>query len=367
MKHINNNAKFNRFRAIDALRGIAALLVIFQHSSESFAKIPSIASNGIQFANIIQQYDFGRIGIICFFLISGFVIPASFDNNQRNPIKSFAIRRFFRLYPAYWLSIIAFVIYKLALGIAVDSNAILANATMLQSFFLHPHLIGLYWTLQIELIFYVLCTLLFSMNKLNNNRTLFAILTINFVIFVSIQTLQAFNFYNFNLSKEFQLMPYMLSIMFMGALLRALFDQKKPPKKLYLYVCYSSLLCIGLPLTLLLSSLLGYELINDSFRFGSAHCLGFILFFVGLKLLKNSHKIMIWLGAISYSLYLFHAEILQILVRFVTKQHNSMIDGLHLTFYMALTVIISIIVASLIYMWVEKPAMKLGKNLANDK
>lgn len=366
MKHNHNTTTIDRFRSIDALRGIAALLVVFQHSSESFAKIPWIATNGIGLANIIQQYDFGRIGIICFFLISGFVIPASFNNNHNKPIKSFAIRRFFRLYPAYWLSIIIFVAYKLTLGFSVEINTILANGTMLQSFFQHPHLIGLYWTLQIELIFYFLCTSLFALKKLNDDSTLFIMLVMNFVFFAFIQILQAFNLYSFNLSKEFQLMPYMLSIMFMGALLRSAYDQK-PSKKPPLYLIYSSFLCIGLPLTLLLSSILGYDLINGSFRFGSSHCLGFILFFIGLKLFKKPHKFLLWLGTISYSLYLFHAEILQILLRFVTKHSNLLFDRLHLTFYMALTVIISIIVATLIYTWVEKPAIKLGKNLANDK
>ncbi len=67
----------NRFASLDALRGLAALLVVWQHSSESFVKLGSVAANGTLLADIAWNVDFGRIGVICFFLISGFVIPSS--------------------------------------------------------------------------------------------------------------------------------------------------------------------------------------------------------------------------------------------------------------------------------------------------
>ena len=58
----------NRFETIDALRGIAALLVIWQHSSETFIRKIGVAQHGTFLADIAKDYDFGRIGIIVFFL-----------------------------------------------------------------------------------------------------------------------------------------------------------------------------------------------------------------------------------------------------------------------------------------------------------
>ena len=94
-----------RFHSLDALRGIAALLVVWQHTSERFALLPNISEQGTLLAKIAYSVDFGRIGVIIFFLISGFIIPSSLKGNDPRALKHFATKRFFRLYPVYWVSI----------------------------------------------------------------------------------------------------------------------------------------------------------------------------------------------------------------------------------------------------------------------
>ena len=123
-------------------------------------------------------------------------------------------------------------------------------------------------------------------------------------------------------------------------------------------------MCFGLPLFLLISAIMGYELTEHSFRFGAAHTLAFILFYAGLVLLKKTPKALLWLGAISYSLYLFHPIVLQILMQIIIKSNISYLHGLHLSIYMTITTIISIIMASFIYIILEKPAIRLGRKLS---
>ena len=65
----------NRFSHIDALRGIAALLVIWLHVSEVFVHIsPETAAQGTALYTVAWAVDVGRVGVVVFFAISGFVV-----------------------------------------------------------------------------------------------------------------------------------------------------------------------------------------------------------------------------------------------------------------------------------------------------
>ena len=61
------------------------------------------ASGSILRPAFLDLFNAGRFGVALFFLISGFVIPFSFK--EPRPLLRFALSRFFRLYPAYWLSL----------------------------------------------------------------------------------------------------------------------------------------------------------------------------------------------------------------------------------------------------------------------
>src|SRR5260221_11756638 len=95
-----------RLAFIDTLRGIAVLSVLLQHSLEVIVSNHPTGEYYWVFHNAIGYYfNFGRFGVVLFFFVSGFVIPFSFPDSA-TPARDFAIIRFFRLYPAYWLSIL---------------------------------------------------------------------------------------------------------------------------------------------------------------------------------------------------------------------------------------------------------------------
>ena len=94
----------HRIEHLDAMRGIAALLVVVQHGLErttQYFDAPWI---------VLDAVNLGRFGVVLFFLISGFVIPFSFRGDQ--PIRNFAISRTFRLLPALWLSVALLLLVK---------------------------------------------------------------------------------------------------------------------------------------------------------------------------------------------------------------------------------------------------------------
>jgi peptidoglycan/LPS O-acetylase OafA/YrhL len=154
-----------RLAFLDVARGLAALLVLAEHGLD--ACLPHFLKSSLGYGNL------GRAGVICFLLISGFIIPASLEEGGSNA--RFWLRRFFRLYPAYWLSIaIAYgsccVDGQLGSGIALSQTGDwLLNLSMLQGFFARQNVWEVFWTLQLELVIYATCSLLFSARLLGRS------------------------------------------------------------------------------------------------------------------------------------------------------------------------------------------------------
>ena len=81
--------------------------------------------------------------------------------------------------------------------------------------------------------------------------------------------------------------------------------------------------------------------------------------------LKSVPKLLLGLGTISYSLYLFHPLVMRVFSQMTNKY--ALLQGYHLSFYMVFTALLSIIVAFIVYIIVEKPAINLGHHLTRDK
>lgn len=118
----------------------------------------------------------GRFGVELFFLISGFVILATAERSAR--ARDFAIARFARIYPTYWLAIgitTAVVLTSHLDGLRRDWYEVLANFTMLQSLWKGRDVDGVYWSLGVELLFYAAIGLLLALRNPLTNRVLLAL------------------------------------------------------------------------------------------------------------------------------------------------------------------------------------------------
>ncbi|WP_160820191.1 acyltransferase [Actinomadura sp. J1-007] len=144
---------------LDALRGIAALVVVFEHSLDVlFPEVRRTAS---------PWFDFGRYGVFVFFLVSGYIVPASLE--RRRSVREFWIGRMFRLYPP-WALAGAIGLAAGAAGVAWappdglaehPARAAFAHLTMLQDLLGVPNVVNVFWTLSYEMVFYLLVTALF--------------------------------------------------------------------------------------------------------------------------------------------------------------------------------------------------------------
>jgi peptidoglycan/LPS O-acetylase OafA/YrhL len=163
------------FPFVAAIRGIAALLVLVFHLQiHIFEHYPDqpIEHYSLTWWVFLGFFDLGKYAVASFFLISGFLIPATLRGPGAT-VRGFAVKRFFRLYPAYWFAIAFAVLVAILLGKTAEFTApeVLANLTMVQPLFGQPDLIGVFWTLQIELAFYLVCALLAAFGGLER-RTL---------------------------------------------------------------------------------------------------------------------------------------------------------------------------------------------------
>ncbi|GAA4593612.1 acyltransferase [Planotetraspora phitsanulokensis] len=144
---------------LDALRGFAALIVVFEHSLD--ALLPEIRRS------VSPWFDFGQYGVLVFFLVSGYVIPASLE--RRGDVRGFWITRFFRVYPLWGLAAIVGTVFG-AVGVysVLPAQAArhpvtftLAHVTMLQDLLQVPGVVNVFWTLSYEMAFYLLVTAMF--------------------------------------------------------------------------------------------------------------------------------------------------------------------------------------------------------------
>ena len=154
-----------RLGFLDACRGLAVLFVVFQHAGEIHWK-PALWTA----AHVVQ---FGQLGVTVFFLCSGFIIPVSIE---RGTLRSFWIRRFFRLYPLFWVSLLATYLMWHAGRFWIPPElgehlvrGIVLNATMMARPLGTPYANELYWTLSFEMVFYLACTVLHRLHLLHRS------------------------------------------------------------------------------------------------------------------------------------------------------------------------------------------------------
>ncbi len=151
-----SEAKPRAIIALDLLRFASALLVVAFHYGTAFARAPSVTSaallRGLPVSAAATDWTwFGWIGVELFFVISGFVIALSAEGASAT---TFLRRRVLRLVPAAWICATATL---LMLAIAAPGPSLLSR-WMASLVFApdSPQIDPSYWTLGIELCFYLL-------------------------------------------------------------------------------------------------------------------------------------------------------------------------------------------------------------------
>jgi exopolysaccharide production protein ExoZ len=144
----------HKLTGIEACRGVAASLVVLYHAARHLDKVHGVPS-------LMQVFQFGHAGVDLFFVLSGFIILFVHHDDVGRPqtFARYAERRLTRIFPTYWVAL-ALTICLGAIGgrswpPLID---VVWSAALLPSH-VDP-LLGLAWTLQFEIVFYVAFCLL---------------------------------------------------------------------------------------------------------------------------------------------------------------------------------------------------------------
>ena len=138
-----------RFLALDTLRGVAILMVLFGH----------FLPDRIVFGQLAHHVtSLGRGGVLLFFLLSGYLI---FRNVERQDTTVFLSRRLFKIFPAYSINVALIFLFGFFTAEHENWNLkmLLANLFMAQDIFGQDLLNGVFWTLLIEIKFYAFIAL----------------------------------------------------------------------------------------------------------------------------------------------------------------------------------------------------------------
>jgi peptidoglycan/LPS O-acetylase OafA/YrhL len=115
---------------------------------------------------VYNVFDPGLYGVLVFFLVSGYIVPASLE--RRGSVRSFWVGRLFRLFPLFAFTIGAvLVLYWLGYASVREANdnvsaSVLSHLFMLNELLGQTNIIVVLWTLSYEMAFYVLLTALFT-------------------------------------------------------------------------------------------------------------------------------------------------------------------------------------------------------------
>jgi peptidoglycan/LPS O-acetylase OafA/YrhL len=78
---------------------------------------------------------------------------------------------------------------------------------------------------------------------------------------------------------------------------------------------------------------------------------------------KIKNRFMVWIGTISYSLYLIHPVVFYSLFWYLKNKAPYWLMTFHLSLYIAFTMVFSIVLSAVIYYLVEKPAIDYAHKL----
>ena len=149
-----------RLALVDGLRGLAALWVLLfhlstgQHLDALLAVLPA--------AVVRVVFTWGHGGVAVFFVLSGCVLALTAEHAALDPRGAgrFVLRRLLRLAPPYYAALLVAVLLGLAKGEDFGVGQVVAHVLFAQTLADVPPVGIVFWTLSIELQFYVAFALL---------------------------------------------------------------------------------------------------------------------------------------------------------------------------------------------------------------
>lgn len=386
------NVSLPRFPLFDSLRAIAALSVFAVHLPYVFA----LAPDSKLWPYVVEL----NIGVAVFFLISGFLLYrpfayARYSGETAPAVGPYAERRALRIVPAYWVALPFVVLLVGASGEAGTATEVFSLRGVFSYFgFLQVYdpdtLLGgisAAWTLCVEVTFYAMLPLwALLMRRIPARstshfvRTEFLGLAVLFTIGATWTAVAAINTESTTIAfidpTKIDLWLYVLpgfldqfaAGMALAVLSVALADRRRQPTAVQMIDRSPWLPWLVAAITFIVIAHLTRWFPGDwALKLIATHELQALFAFALLlpavfgdpehgwvrKLLAN--RLLLWVGLVSYGLYLYHAAIL------VKLTDWGALDTFGFGGYIAIGLALSLLAAAFSFYCVERPALRLGR------
>ncbi|MDA1995774.1 MULTISPECIES: acyltransferase family protein [Bacillus cereus group] len=356
-----------RIKELDSIRGLAALTVVFGHFCLMLPSLP----NSIKFSPLRFLWAGGE-AVIVFYVLSGFVLSMALYHSKTN-YWGYLIKRFVRIYiPYYFWIIVTFVLFILfssyeVVGLrdwfydrwqgSITNLDILNHFVLLNNFFTenyNPVIWSLAQEMRISIVFPLLFLLFY---KLNWKKTILFALSFSLISVVlnMLHIGKAEGFYNGyadTLHFTSMFMIGMLLFKYQEKLIYSYRNMKKFKK--------GFLIALGVILYLYSILIYGFSRNDTTFLLKDwGVVMGISIFIImamsNLKVKAFLNKsVFVYLGEISYSIYLCHFPIMMVLFKLL---YTKIPIFFLLTFCIAMTLLFSIVS----YYLIEKKCINWAK------
>lgn len=332
------------YKSIQALRAVAAIAVVIFHSASVFGPA---ASAILIFIPLLS--DRGSLGVKLFFVISGFIISHVLSNKQ--DITTYFYRRFWRIYPVYTVANLAVLALWYWQDFYRADVADLGLTGIIKSFLIFPQLKyplnNPGWTLENEIVFYVIAGVAVPLIGLGGTFVLLAALGTasfaflvfpawGFEVFTSLQFyfaagIIAYRWRNIPASVAF---PFAVAMCWIGTLyIYGYFEPLQLIQPRFDPIFYDVIVSLWM-LSIVVGAVTAERL---DFRFP---------------------RLLISLGNISYSLYIFHAIVLAIFAVSAARLGLSL-EYTELLRWTAIGTAVAVAYAS--YFLIERPFIRFAR------
>lgn len=327
----------SRIQELDACRGLAALSVVLYHYTTRFNEL-------FHHSNQVRTYwPLGFLGVNFFFILSGYIIFTTLASTKTP--REFAAKRLARIAPVFWCGVVTtWTVLSLSglPGRSVSFGGALANLTMFQTFAGIPFVDGAYWSLQIEVVFYAVVAMVMFREGISS--TAVRKMVLGLVVYVSLLHLGS----RFNHFPHFllQMSPYLdYTPLFSIGILLYYYQSEPQHVRQILPQLVFSIATVGYWVPISFLPVIGFTLL-------------FFLVFAG-KLKFLGQPPLVFLGTISYALYVVHQNVGYVVIRWGYSA------GWHPYLSIAVALITALGLATLFTFVLEKPIRKAILRIAS--
>ncbi|MFI3305547.1 MAG: acyltransferase [Rikenellaceae bacterium] len=374
MKQSSSMSK--RVESMDAFRGVASFLIMVTHFILCVPEICQVQNLGYIYGGLSWKLPY-------FFVLSGFVLSISYARNRerlKHPFRSFVVSRLFRIYPLFFITTVLMFLMKLGFGAGSDIEG--ASTFFNISWRLAPRcgelvsaltLIGLEntwlyngpaWTLVFEMRYALVFPLIWGALR----RWWYSILLLVGAVFYvatiaqGLERTDIFYSVDYVTSNLCSMVAFML--FYVGGVLLSMHRTR-------LAQLYGSLTTLGrwgvvlTVLVLVLNPLWGGSVFS-SLPSAVSSVVGDLLMLIGVAtwivVLINdkfvsrlfSNPTLIALGRSSFSIYMWHMPI-------ITLLYLTLRESLDVWYIVALSVVVTLVVAQLSFRYIEQPIIEFGR------